>query len=75
MVLNSSGFHLNEYSHVNFFNGLATPILLLPTPNKVGVNIKPSTLYGNSPSLYRCQIKPHASNIEYLFCYLSLSGA
>ena len=63
IVLNSAGFHLNDKSQVDLYNGPALPIKLLPAPVSDGVKIKPSVLYSNSPSFIFDKIIEHPLKI------------
>ena len=67
IVLNSGGFHLNEYFQgILLFGPGGPPNSVPPTANAAGVKIKPSVLYSKSPSALSVNIFEHPSNILVL---------
>ena len=59
IVLNSGGFHLNEWTHVTFVFLTVSFSVSNPTPLSIGVKINPSVLYSNNSSRCFCKIVLH----------------
>ena len=67
IVLYCGGFHLNDEFHVDFlYIALSFSYLFFPIAKLPGVNINPSVLYSNRPSITLPSIVLQPSNILLL---------